>query len=243
MSSEVAPSTSAAAAAAAAASAASAADIPKHSVHTLVFRSLKRTHDMFLSDYSHPVESDDKSMELRKNVRKLAEYGQLIAMADNSKAMFDKKTSRTAAIKDSSSAPLAICMSGEDVAMGEASDSGAGEPPRSVLHMETKTPSFDKLLPSTSSESASGGAASRSSVSIFSGEGASAAGHQQFAVIKKKAMLTMPKPQWHAPWKLYRVISGHLGWVRCLDVDPSNEWFASGAGDRIIKVSRSRYPH
>ncbi len=46
----------------------------------------------------------------------------------------------------------------------------------------------------------------------------------------------MPKPQWHAPWKLYRVISGHLGWVRCIDVDPSNEWFATGAGDRIIKV-------
>jgi len=33
-----------------------------------------------------------------------------------------------------------------------------------------------------------------------------------------------------------RVISGHLGWVRCVAVDPSNEWFATGAGDRIIKV-------
>lgn len=22
---------------------------------------------------------------------------------------------------------------------------------------------------------------------------------------------TMPKPKWHAPWKLYRVIAGHLG--------------------------------
>lgn len=22
---------------------------------------------------------------------------------------------------------------------------------------------------------------------------------------------TMPKPRWHAPWKLYRVIAGHLG--------------------------------
>jgi len=33
-----------------------------------------------------------------------------------------------------------------------------------------------------------------------------------------------------------RVISGHLGWVRSIAVDPSNEWFATGAGDRIIKV-------
>ena len=25
-------------------------------------------------------------------------------------------------------------------------------------------------------------------------------------------------------WKLYRVISGHNGWVRCLDIDPTNNW-------------------
>ena len=45
-----------------------------------------------------------------------------------------------------------------------------------------------------------------------------------------------PKPAWHAPWKLMRVISGHLGWVRALTVEPNNEWFASGAGDRTIKI-------
>lgn len=44
------------------------------------------------------------------------------------------------------------------------------------------------------------------------------------------------KPDWHAPWKLFRVISGHLGWVRALAVEPGNEWFASGAGDRTIKI-------
>jgi WD40 repeat protein len=46
----------------------------------------------------------------------------------------------------------------------------------------------------------------------------------------------MPKPKWHAPWKLYRVISGHLGWVRCVAVEPGNEWFATGSADRVIKV-------
>ena len=45
-----------------------------------------------------------------------------------------------------------------------------------------------------------------------------------------------PKPEWHPPWKLMRVISGHLGWVRALAVEPGNEWFASGAGDRTIKI-------
>ena len=44
------------------------------------------------------------------------------------------------------------------------------------------------------------------------------------------------KPEWHAPWKLFRVISGHLGWVRALATEPGNQWFASGAGDRTIKI-------
>lgn len=44
------------------------------------------------------------------------------------------------------------------------------------------------------------------------------------------------RPEWHPPWKLMRVISGHLGWVRALAVEPGNQWFASGAGDRTIKI-------
>ena len=33
------------------------------------------------------------------------------------------------------------------------------------------------------------------------------------------------------------MISGHLGWVRCVAVDPSNDWFVTGSGDRTIKVT------
>ncbi|XP_062550178.1 pleiotropic regulator 1-like isoform X2 [Armigeres subalbatus] len=54
-------------------------------------------------------------------------------------------------------------------------------------------------------------------------------------ILPKKAP-TIPKPKWHAPWKLCRVISGHLGWVRCVAVEPGNEWFATGAADRVIKI-------
>ncbi|KAL2015059.1 hypothetical protein VTK56DRAFT_6419 [Thermocarpiscus australiensis] len=49
-------------------------------------------------------------------------------------------------------------------------------------------------------------------------------------------ILAQPRPDWHPPWKLQRVISGHLGWVRALAVEPGNKWFASGAGDRTIKI-------
>ncbi|KAI6184153.1 WD domain, G-beta repeat protein [Aphelenchoides bicaudatus] len=55
------------------------------------------------------------------------------------------------------------------------------------------------------------------------------------ALLPSKASLLV-KPTWHAPWKLYRVISGHTGWVRAVDVEPNNEWFATGGADRIIKI-------
>lgn len=53
---------------------------------------------------------------------------------------------------------------------------------------------------------------------------------------RKIQIAAQSKPEWHAPWKLMRVISGHLGWVRSLAVEPNNQWFASGAGDRTIKI-------
>lgn len=48
--------------------------------------------------------------------------------------------------------------------------------------------------------------------------------------------LESEKPEWHAPWKLMRVVAGHTGWVRCVAVDASNEWFATGSADRMVKV-------
>ncbi|XP_011339554.1 pleiotropic regulator 1-like [Ooceraea biroi] len=54
--------------------------------------------------------------------------------------------------------------------------------------------------------------------------------------IPQKKTPSMAKCTWHAPWKLYRVISGHLGWVRYCAVESGNEWFATGSADRVIKV-------
>ena len=38
--------------------------VVRHSVHTLVFRSLKRTHDMFLSEEGQPISEDDRRLIL-----------------------------------------------------------------------------------------------------------------------------------------------------------------------------------
>jgi len=57
----------------------------------------------------------------------------------------------------------------------------------------------------------------------------------QALALRKRATM-VETPEWHAPWKLMRVISGHNGWVRAVTVDPTNEWFATGAKDRMIKI-------
>lgn len=91
-----------------------------------------------------------------------------------------------------------------------------------------KTSIFSKVAADGAMAGSSGASGNQQQLVLFA--------NQQQALIQKKNTLLMPKPQWHPPWKLYRVISGHLGWVRCIDVDPSNEWFVTGATDRIIKV-------
>ena len=59
---------------------------------------------------------------------------------------------------------------------------------------------------------------------------------------RNQAGLDVPKPEWHAPWKLMRVVSGHLGWVRAIAIDPTNEWFVTGSADRTIKVWHPHRP-
>ena len=58
-------------------------------------------------------------------------------------------------------------------------------------------------------------------------------------LVKKSSNFTnvsVPTPQWHAPWQLSTVISSHLGWVRSIAFDHTNEIFATGSADRTIKI-------
>lgn len=56
------------------------------------------------------------------------------------------------------------------------------------------------------------------------------------SLVARRLPPKIPEPQWHAPWELSAVVSGHLGWVRCIAFDPSNEWFVTGSADRTIKI-------
>lgn len=174
-------------------------DVQRHSVHTLVFRSLKRSHDMFVSNQPLLPEIDEK-LEYKKKLLKAKDtYGHI----------YDRvKASQKHQREHQLNAPL-----------GELNESGE----KTNGHSEAPSSALVPVQSNRSNDTAPG-----SQLTPFN------AG-EQHSLMPKKAP-SIPKPKWHAPWKLYRVISGHLGWVRCVAVEPGNEWFATGSADRVIKV-------
>ncbi|XP_063983463.1 pleiotropic regulator 1-like [Diachasmimorpha longicaudata] len=169
-------------------------DVQKLSVHTLVFRSLKRSHDLFLHDYGSLPPLDEAVENQKKAIKARDSYGPIM---DRVKQNIQAKP--------------------------RPSDNDPADPP----------PPGDESF--TACDSTSLGPYAPPSIPVTSAVVPANPPMNAVTLPIKKAP-TMAKPKWHAPWKLYRVISGHLGWVRCCAVEPGNEWFATGSGDRVIKI-------
>lgn len=60
--------------------------------------------------------------------------------------------------------------------------------------------------------------------------------NQTSSALVRKDTIRQARPDWHAPWKIKTVVAGHMGWVRSVAVEPDNQWFATGAADRTIKI-------
>uniref|UniRef100_A0A0K2T7Q9 Pleiotropic regulator 1 n=1 Tax=Lepeophtheirus salmonis TaxID=72036 RepID=A0A0K2T7Q9_LEPSM len=152
-------------------------EVTKHSVHTLIFRSLKRTHDTFISDQGDIPSLDPKANDLWRNVKAKSIYGNQSMLNKLPKPFFNNGANTVKAI----------------------------EAPTDSKHTDPIPNNPPAIIHTT-----------------------------QIPAIRRPS--AMPKPTWHAPWKLYRVVSGHIGWVRCVAFEPGNEWFCTGAADRVIKI-------
>ncbi|KAH9641196.1 hypothetical protein HF086_004583 [Spodoptera exigua] len=146
-------------------------EVIKHSVHTLVFRSLKRSHDMFLSNQGLLPPIDEKAEKILKGVKARDSYGQVMDTVQ-----------------------LAQAVKQQDMRMQTDITTDNGE-----LAETAALGSEGALVP-------------------FTGPTPTAAAPSGALAVPRKPP-AMPKPKWHAPWKLFRVISGHLG-----------------AADRVIKI-------
>lgn len=185
-------------------------EITKHSTHTLVFRSLKRSHEMFFSDQNTLPPIEEKLATARNNIKARDQYGPVLHLVPEglaAKAKISKKKTTSKALV---------------VAGGEQN----GISPIEELRMQLPAPTNSALVPANPDSSA-GDQPEVKANQIVLASGLS---------IAPRRPVQMPKPDWHAPWKLYRVISGHTGWVRCIAVEPENKWFATGSNDRIIKI-------
>lgn len=203
------------------------ADNSSSSTTQLIRQSTKRTYELFASDYITPrprtVESSDRltiAHRIANEYRGCQELPPRLAEKQAAAASSSAATRRANRKKQAegdkvSDARLAglIEQSTATTSSGISNETSGGETSTSLIRREngdTKAP-----------PNAHGPTRDRVTPST--------------ALVRRDAV-RQPKPEWQPPWRLMRVISGHLGWVRALAVEPDNQWFASGAGDRTIKI-------
>ncbi|SGZ13011.1 BQ5605_C028g10542 [Microbotryum silenes-dioicae] len=199
------------------------------SIDDSIRRSIKRTHALFSADEAfYQVDETDRSAKLRLAAKINAEYG-------NAKVL-----------------PAALLVQQKGAQGPQRPAQPAGGARRPAVASSTRMiegapgppgppgpPGAPSSTPAPSSNRSSTALTTTSSNGTFSATSLPVS-HQtptllsQSLIRRREARAV--KPDYHAPWKLMRVISGHLGWVRALAVEPGNTWFASGAGDRVVKI-------
>mmetsp|Transcript_63799 Transcript_63799/g.132867 ORF Transcript_63799/g.132867 Transcript_63799/m.132867 type:complete len:495 (+) Transcript_63799:153-1637(+) len=191
------------------------------SVEEQVLLNTKRTHEMFASNYGARLQELEGPKKLRVGIKTRDEYAVVKDLPP--------PTAPSAALAKAPSAgkqakPLVPLMTA-----AEDSDAKAHLKAQAVskVHQDETAASAPVEGDKPGGKAAAGGL----QMALYK-----PAGSSQALTVRAGRGPTMPKPEWHAPWKLMRVISGHLGWVRCICVEPGNEWFCTGAGDRTLKL-------
>jgi pleiotropic regulator 1 len=214
----------------------------KVSLQGLCLKSLKRTYDIYHSNDGRPLETDGESQKLSILSKVLDEYNHVKDMpqpsVSNIKNLPQNDTTEVNMVESEEKSKIS---EGDEIVTGTPlypSGPGVGLSQETV---EEDTSSFQNLIHSLESKSKSKNkyelvplkketsmVLSKPKGSSFGEEGGGGGVLMKF---RKR-----PKPVWHPPWKLMRVMSGHLGWVRSISVEPGNEWFVTGSGDRTIKL-------
>ncbi|KAJ3117703.1 Pleiotropic regulator 1 [Phlyctochytrium bullatum] len=187
--------------------------------------ALKRTQDVFLANYSQELPVEHKSQRIKLASKIHDEWSHtksapasILSQAQKPKAPAPKKAVPTP--PSDSDAPKAIVVETSNVQnIIESLDKAPAAAPTSsgaLIIRESKQPEIDS---------------SQSSLT---------------ALIRLKESRKIPKPQWHAPWKLMRIwdlasgtlkltLTGHIATVRGLAVSPRHPYLFSCGEDKMIK--------
>lgn len=169
----------------------------------------KRKHDMFVSNHGMRPQDVEAARKLRVSVKTRDDYW---------------------AVKDLPPPPGATAAKPD--AEGDDAVAKAHLKQKAVQNVHERE--AQNAAGGGGESGAAGGPAGQ--LALYKPQGGSGHSGSTQLMVRAGKTLNMPKPEWHAPWKLMRVISGHLGWVRCIHFEPGNEWFATGAGDRTVKI-------
>ncbi|KAL3154918.1 Prolactin-2C3 [Trebouxia sp. C0009 RCD-2024] len=206
--------------------------VEKRSVKALQLQQLKRSFDLFAGNHESKPDVDTGSQEAKLRCKIRDEYESVkdmpppeqaaakrAAVANGAAPSLGGATEVTTAAEDTAAGRSSTARMLDNIAAERASVSG-GDQQQLVVH-----------------GGAMNGVANGGSKALLLPT--AAGGNKEYtpsAAVARRLPSKWPRPVWHPPWKLFRVISGHLGWVRSVAVDPGNEWFATGSADRTIKI-------
>ncbi|XP_013601683.1 PREDICTED: protein pleiotropic regulator PRL2-like [Brassica oleracea var. oleracea] len=182
-------------------------EIEPQSLQKLSLKSVKRALDLFSPAHDQLAPPDPESKKIRLSHKFQVAFGGVEPVSKQSIRRAEYNNEQIA-----SSNALAALPGPEGAKQGKALVVGPTLPPRSLNDNTVHAGKSTTILPAF-------GSSSERNLSTC-------------ALMPSR----WPRPEWHAPWKNYRVIQGHLGWVRSVAFDPRNEWFCTGSADRTIKV-------
>ena len=205
--------------------------------------SRKRTRALFAGQYIEPTQpnvfniSDEQSQDSTSHINRVSKKGaedsaNRASLAARMRAEYDGVHGLPASLAAKQASTISSTVQGRKRQATQQKDA--------PTDIETA-----KLIEDISAKTSHGVSAASSTAlalrspaaeNISSSTGGKGFTNQSSSSLVRRVTIQQPRPDWHAPWKLMRVISGHLGWVRSLTVEPGNQWFASGAGDRTIKI-------
>jgi len=193
---------------------------PRESQEQLKIRAQHlETRDMFLANYGLRLPVDDKSTQRKLALKIRAEYARVQHMEPPMPVKVPKQPKPA-------QQPSVQSVEISDVSLSDDIKAKA----RKTSSQSKSTAALIDDLPETTNQASRNGAGA-----LVLHDGTKGASNSR-ALALGRSKRKMDKPEWRAPWKVSRVIQGHLGWVRSVAVDPANEWFVTGSADRTIKI-------
>lgn len=217
-------------------------EFPQCSVETLVFKSLKRTHDVFLSNRNKTSGYSDEGQKAKLACKINSEYYNIINQSLEPAAFVNEQEKEESSNTNASTngvdavEKVVKTKTPSQIAAEELHNKQIKRQTKLLLSQQdtSKTSKIIDSLEAACNINNNRNNINNTALSVYSDNNKK---NSSAVVVRgpRHAPVT-PKPDFHPHWKLYRVISGHLGWVRCLDFEPGNQWFATGSNDRTIKI-------